>query len=276
MLAVRPRAGATGAFPLRVHEILGWLTLAAALLHAGISLGVDSRVVEHLKLTAPRYEMAGIVALLALLFLTAPAGAALRSRLWSSHRNFQAMHVGAACVLVVTLALHVAATGRYVHGRAHLVAYLLLSSAVLLALLRGRPQRQPKPPASFVSALAFGRHSRLLLVIVVGSMVALIAVMRSGSTLALREPFLPRSERLPLNFPHDKHRAVNCVLCHHNFADQTGSDSCVSCHRSRRAEIRVGAEARFHDFCLGCHRDPPAYLTGHGPVTGCKTCHPPS
>jgi hypothetical protein len=37
----------------------------------------------------------------------------------------------------------------------------------------------------------------------------------------------------------------------------------------------VGAEARFHDFCLGCHRDPPAYLSGHGPVTGCSTCHAP-
>jgi predicted CXXCH cytochrome family protein len=276
MLAVRPRAGATGAFPLRVHEILGWLTLGAALLHAGVSLSVDSRVLEHLKLTAPHYEMAGIVALLALVFLTAPAGAALRSRLWSSHRNFQAMHVGAACVLVVTLALHVVATDRYVHGRAHRVGYILLSSVVLLALLRARSQRQPaKQPSSFVSALAFGRHSRLLLVITVGSLVALTAVMRPGSTLALREPFFSRSERLLLDFPHDKHRAVNCVLCHHNFADQSGSESCVSCHRSRRAEIRVGVEARFHDFCLGCHRDPPAYLTGHGPVTGCKGCHAP-
>ena len=275
-LAVRPRVGATAAFPLRAHEILGWLTFAAALLHVGISLGVDSRVVEHLKLTAPPYEMAGLVALLALLFLTAPAGAALRSRLWSSHRNFQAMHVGAACVLVVTLALHVGATDRYVHGRAHLAAYLLLSSAVLLALLRDRPQRRPATqPADFLGALAFGRHSRLMLVIVVGSLVALIAVMRTGSTLALREPFLARAERLPLNFPHDKHRAVNCVYCHHNFADQTGSDSCVSCHRSHRAAIRVGAEARFHGFCLGCHREPPAYLVGHGPVTGCKACHAP-
>jgi predicted CXXCH cytochrome family protein len=221
--------------------------------------------------------MAGMVALLTLLFLTAPAGAALRSQLWSRHRNFQAAHVGAACVLVVTLALHVVATDRYVHGRAHRVAYILLSSVVLLALLRARWQRRPaKQPSNFVTGLAFGRHARLVLVIVLGSLVALTAVTRKGSTLALREPFLPRSERLLLDFPHDKHRAVNCVFCHHNFADQSGSESCVSCHRSRRAEIRVGAEARFHDFCLGCHRDPPAYLTGHGPVTGCKTCHAPS
>ena len=80
---------------------------------------------------------------------------------------------------------------------------------------------------------------------------------------------------LALGFPHDKHRPVNCIQCHHNFADRSGEDSCISCHRSGRAAIRTGAEARFHDFCLGCHRDPPAYLTGHGPVTGCNTCHAP-
>ena len=143
ILAVRPRAGAAGAFPVRGHELLGWLALAAAVLHVGLLLGVDHRVVEHVKLTAPRYEYAGILALFTLLFLTVPAGAAVRWRLWPRHRNFQAAHVGAACLLVVTLAVHVLATDRYVHGRAHAVAYTLLSGIVLLALLRARAQRQP-------------------------------------------------------------------------------------------------------------------------------------
>jgi predicted CXXCH cytochrome family protein len=84
-----------------------------------------------------------------------------------------------------------------------------------------------------------------------------------------------RSEPLIPGFPHDKHRPVNCIHCHHNFVDRNSADSCISCHRSGRAPIRVGAEARFHDFCLGCHRKPPAYLTGDRPVTGCKTCHAP-
>jgi len=114
-----------------------------------------------------------------------------------------------------------------------------------------------------------------VLAIVLGSLVALLALLRGGTALALREPFLRRSEPLVLGFPHHKHGPVNCIQCHHNFADRSGADSCISCHRSSRAAIRVGAEARFHDFCLGCHRDPPAYLTGHGPVTGCDTCHAP-
>ena len=276
VLAVRPRAGAAGAFPLRGHELLGWVALAAAILHVGLLLGTDHRVVEHVKLTAPRYEYAGLLALLALLFLTVPANAAVRSRLWPRHRTFQAAHVGAACLLVVTLAVHVLTTGRYIHGGAHVVAYTLLSGIVLLALLRARTQRQPAHQSlSALGGLVFGRHSRLVLAIVLGSLLALLGLIRAGTALALREPFLRRSEPLVLGFPHDKHRQVNCIQCHHNFSDRSGADSCISCHRSGRADIRVGAEARFHDFCLGCHRDPPAYLSGHGPVTGCNTCHAP-
>jgi len=273
VLSVRPRAGAAGAFPMRVHELLGWLALGAAVLHVGLLLGADHRAVEHLKLTAPRYEYAGILALLTLLFLTVPAGAAIRRRLWPRHRNFQAAHVGAACLLIVTLAVHVVATARYVHGRGRVVAYILLSGIVLLALLRGRTLRQSPQRSRLLGGLVLGRHSRLVLAIALVSLIALLAMLRGGAALALREPFVRRTDPLVLGFPHDKHRAVNCIQCHHNFVDRTGSDSCISCHRSGRAAIRVGAEARFHDFCLGCHRDPPAYLTAHGPVTGCSPCH---
>ncbi|HKF98240.1 MAG TPA: cytochrome c3 family protein, partial [Steroidobacteraceae bacterium] len=158
----------------------------------------------------------------------------------------------------------------------HAVAYILLSGIALLALLRARAARQPaQPPSRSLSGLVFGRHSRLVLSIVLAALIALLVLLPGGAALALREPFLRRAEPLPVSFPHDKHRAVNCLQCHHNFTDQTGTDSCISCHRSSRVAIRVGAEARFHDFCLGCHRDPPGYLAGHGPVTGCNTCHAP-
>jgi len=77
-----------------------------------------------------------------------------------------------------------------------------------------------------------------------------------GTALGLREPFLRRSEPLALGFLTTKHRPVNCIQCHHNFADRGGEDSCISCHRSGRAAIRPAPKRAFHDFCLGCHRDP--------------------
>jgi predicted CXXCH cytochrome family protein len=274
VLAVRRRG--EGAKPLRLatHENLGWLALCAAGLHVILTLGADSRALEHVKPTAPLYESAGILALLSLLFLTVPAGVVLRPRLWPRHRGFQLAHVATACLLIVTLAAHVVTTGRYIRGGAHVVIYVLLSGIALLALLRPRPR--PRAAHSLAGAaprLVFGRHSTLVLVVVLASLSALLALMRPGSALSLREPILARSASLVLDFPHDKHRSVDCIQCHHNFVDRSGQGSCIDCHRSRTAGIQVGIEARFHDFCLGCHRDPPAHFTSHGPVTGCEACH---
>jgi predicted CXXCH cytochrome family protein len=128
----------------------------------------------------------------------------------------------------------------------------------------------------FLNRLAFGRHSLLVLVLVLVTVLTIFAAATSRAALALREPLLARSEPLRLDFPHDKHHAVNCIQCHHNFADRSGTTACISCHRSNRTELRVGAEARFHDFCLNCHRDPPPSLREHGPVTGCDACHAPA
>jgi hypothetical protein len=107
------------------HQTLGGSPPSSAALHVGHLLTVDQRVVEHIKLTTDWYGYAGILALLTLLLLTVPAAAAIRRRLWAQHRGFQAGHVAAACPLVVTLAIHVLTTDRYVHGRAHAVVYTL-------------------------------------------------------------------------------------------------------------------------------------------------------
>jgi len=268
---VRPRFPGTPPLSLRRHELLGWSMLFAALGHVGASLAVDRTVIEHLKLTAPFYEWAGICALLAVFVLSLPAAGPVRRRLWSRHRNFQALHVSVSCALVALIAVHVVTTARYLHGPGRVALWLLLSIAALLALLRPRAGSAQLPGS--ISRLAFGRHSRLILVCASVAALALVPLLQPGARLALRAPLGRRAEAPPLDFPHDKHRAVNCILCHHNFRDETGADSCISCHRSTRPALHVGAEARFHDFCLGCHRDPPAPLTRHGPTTGCDSCH---
>jgi predicted CXXCH cytochrome family protein len=260
---------------LRTHEFLGWLTLAAAALHVSLLPVFDHRVVEHLKLTTPLYEWAGILALVALLFLTLPAAAGLRRRLWSRHRNFQAVHVVTACVLLALLAAHIVGTSRYVHGRWRVLVYLATTAMALLVLLRARPDTgPPHRPLGLLNNLVFGRHALLIVVAVATCSAGVLALAVSGARLALREPLLARSAALPIDLPHDKHRMVACILCHHNFTDRSGDGSCVACHRSGRPDLRAGAEARFHDFCLGCHRDPPAQFTHHGPVTQCESCHP--
>ncbi len=273
LLPVRPRIPRTPPLSLHKHEWLGWSVLIAAVGHVSLSLAFDRTVIEHLRLTAPLYEWAGIAALLVLLVLTVPAAGPLRRRFWSRHRNFQALHVAASCALVALIAVHVVTTNRYLHGPGRVALWLLLSIAALLALLRPRAQHAAARTLGAISRLAFGRHSTLILICASVAALAVLPLLRPDVRLALRTPLGRRAETLALDFPHDKHRAVNCILCHHNFRDATGADSCISCHRSSRPAIRVSAEARFHDFCLGCHRDPPAPLTRHGPTTGCDSCH---
>ncbi len=276
MLPIRPRVFASPPLSLRRHELVGWVALGAAALHPLLLLAVDPRVVEHLRPTAPLYKWAGILALLLLLVLTLPSTGALRRRLWSRHRNFQALHVGVTCLLVPAIAVHVIATDRYAHRGVRALAFLALSAAALVALLRARlPPAPAQRPLPFINRLVFGRHSALILTCILVTTLALAALLAPGAALALREPLIVRSRPLAVDFPHEKHRRVRCVECHHNFTDRTGDGTCISCHRSGRAELRAGAEARFHEFCLGCHRAPPPQETHHGPVTGCDTCHVP-
>jgi DMSO/TMAO reductase YedYZ heme-binding membrane subunit len=276
LVAVRPRMPWSRTLSLKRHELIGWIALAAALMHVGLLLVFDRRVFEHIKPTAPIYEWLGMIALVLLLALTVLSLPPVRQRLYAQHRRFQLVHVGMTCVLIPAIAAHILATGRYFHGRIAAVAYVLGSVLALSALLRARARADSENRApGFLSSLAFGRHSRVLVACISLAVLGLLPLMIAHASLTLREPMVRRTTALAIDFPHHKHRDVNCIECHHNFSDRTGSDTCISCHRSRRPTIQVGAEARFHDFCLGCHRDPPAKFEHHGPTTGCETCHVP-
>jgi predicted CXXCH cytochrome family protein len=121
----------------------------------------------------------------------------------------------------------------------------------------------------------FGRHTPSVVVAVALTAVTLGLLATGRADLRLREPIRVRAAPLPIEFDHAKHRAVNCVACHHNYVDGRGFDACIDCHRRDTTHIKVGIEARFHDFCLDCHRHPAPALGHHGPVSGCFACHRP-
>ncbi len=269
---------------LGVHSRIGWAALILAALHVGGLLLSDHTVIEYLKPTAPLYQFAGIASAFLLAFLVLVSHGSVRRRLWRSHRGFQASHVILACLLAVLVAVHVVVTARYLGGAGRRALYVAATMGALLMLLRARraPQNSPQTPSRAI--LVFGRHSALIVGAVAICAGALAAILPASVDASLREPPLRRASRLALDFPHDKHGAVNCLTCHHNYADATGAALCVECHRSRRADLREGAEARFHAFCFGCHRHPSAALEAqarlegheHGPVSGCRICHRPA
>jgi Class III cytochrome C family/Ferric reductase like transmembrane component len=261
---------------LQLHTLIGWLALLAVAIHvAGLVLS-DRLVVEYLKPTAPVYQLAGVAASVVLLVVVLSGLTGVRRRLWSSHRGFQSTHVILGCVLIVLIAVHVVVTARYVGGRGRRVLILAAMIGGLLMLMRPRRIGAGLTRAgTSARQRVFGRNSTLVFAVVTILAMSLAGLMGAAAGAALREPLLHRTAGVPLDFPHSKHVAVNCIACHHNFADGRGLDGCIACHQSSRTDLKEGVEARFHSFCFSCHRHPDASLTKHGPVSGCKSCHNP-
>jgi DMSO/TMAO reductase YedYZ heme-binding membrane subunit len=259
---------------LRRHTLIGWIATAAVTLHVGGLVLADRQVVEYLKPSMPIYMAAGALAALLLLLLVTSSALPVRRYLWSNHRAFQASHVIAGGLLIVLVAVHVIATGRYAGSHARGVLTLVATvGAMLMLLRRRRPPDVRTASAHAERRLVFGRHSALVAIALVSTSLGLVGLMVSPPVTALREPLASRATSLPLNFPHGRHLQVNCLTCHHNFADGTGFENCILCHKSGRPDLKAGVQARFHAFCFECHRHPQAGIVGHGPVGGCALCH---
>jgi hypothetical protein len=272
--SVRPRdASPTTLLNLRGHEIIGWSALIAGALHGGGLLLTDPAVIEYLKFTTPVYQWAGLVAMLLMLVLVFSSVARARRRLWNSHRGFQATHVTFGCALVVLIAIHVAVTDRYAGGVPRRALFTGITVSAIALLLRARRRDDSTLSTRMIRPFVFGRHSTWITWVVIVATIAVSALHVRTVRASLREPLAHRSIRLPLVFPHEKHATINCLICHHNYADGRGADSCVPCHRSSRADLRLNAEARFHGFCFDCHRHPEPVFKKHGPVAGCAICH---
>lgn len=275
---VRPRNSVPPTLlSLQLHQLTGWGALIAAALHIGGLVLADRTIVEYLKPTTPLYQLAGIVASLLLLIMVVSSVASVRRRLWAGHRSFQATHVILGCFLAALVALHVVVTARYLGGRGRRALFVAVTIGAILMLLRVRGSTDTLDRETRVHRrLVFGRNTTLVVGVVAITAAALAGLLPDTVGAVLREPILRRANTIPLDFPHGKHGMINCLKCHHNYADGTGWDSCVACHRSSsRADLKEGVESRFHGFCFGCHRNPDASFTRHGPVAGCVTCHEP-
>jgi cytochrome b561 len=271
---IRPRISVPSTLvSLQRHSLLGWIALIAIAAHVGGLVLADRTVIEYLKPTAPPYQLAGILAAASILFLGLTGIAPVRRRLWRSHRSFQATHVAVSYLLVCLIVAHIAVTARYLGGWGRRTLFAAAALGAVFMLLRAR---RPAGVAPARRQLVFGRHSTLIVVAAVACAAGIAALLPARVDATLREPLIRRASTIPLDFPHDKHGAVNCLTCHHNYADGRGMQACIECHRGPRADLNEGVEARFHGFCLDCHRHPDRAFRKQGPVSGCAVCHRPS
>ncbi len=103
------------------------------------------------------------------------------------------------------------------------------------------------------------------------------ALICAGGALLLlawqwRQHAIAAAPMTPIKFGHQDHAAVSCKTCHHNFFDDTGRDSCYSCHK-QRPPLAATVQRDFHHLCRNCHVRIANAGYDSGPLRRCSGCH---
>jgi len=273
-------------FTLSQHRRIGWIALTLSLIHTAVLLIAQPQIGHYLLPSAPIYMLLGAVALVALAGLVATglsARKAMRKAVPPRADNINTpnqqngagvepgrrvhltpwtvpTHAILASLLLACLGAHIVGSGQLAD---HSVKIIVLCSLLALPLIWAALWRRgPK------------QRSRLLTVLpnLTAALVLFLLPLPTATPRLLDPAATP--PLLPVNFPHERHTTVGCVLCHHNFIDKTGTGSCLDCHRSTtRMDLTASAEATFHTFCRNCHTRLAATTDKHGPTRACASCH---
>lgn len=104
-----------------------------------------------------------------------------------------------------------------------------------------------------------------------------VLIVVHGSPVAGDRPvrahyYESREPILPMNFAHLDHLGENCIVCHHNYVDDTGGGPCMNCHMLNDEVWPLLAE-QYHDLCRTCHAEKAAQGIDGGPPRQCIACH---
>jgi peptidoglycan/LPS O-acetylase OafA/YrhL len=256
-------------FTLSQHRRIGWIALSLSLVHTALLLIVQPQVGHYLLPAAPVYMLMGTLALIALATLVATGLSARKSLRKAAAPRAAAhptpwtipTHAILAGLLLACLGIHIVGSGQLADHPTK-----IMTLCALLAL-----------PLIWAAVWRKGAKNRSRLPTVLPNLLAAAALFLLPLPIATPQLLKPVAtpSLLPVNFPHEKHRTVGCVQCHHNFTDKTGTGSCLDCHRSTtRTDLTASAEATFHVFCRNCHTQMARTTTDkHGPTRECSTCH---
>lgn len=120
----------SGRFFANLHRDIGYLSLVFIVLHTGLLLFAEPQLVEHLKLTAPLYMLAGLAAASLCLLLVLSSVTPLRRATWADYRAFRQLH-GWLSLLVLALALlHLCGSAFYLNHSVKLVVVCGITCAL--------------------------------------------------------------------------------------------------------------------------------------------------
>jgi len=252
------------------HKSIGWWVLAVALAHATVLIVAEPHSARYLLPSAPLFMWCGVVALLSTVALVI-TGLSARTQMRAG-QNQQPRQLHRATVHIVLAAILMVATCAHAIGSSQLLSGPVKTAVLLLLLclplgwyaVRRRPVARNNHDAASRSRARPASH------IAAVGITALLPT--STSKQLLLEP-AAQPDIIAVNFPHDNHISVNCVVCHHNYVDHTGTTACIECHRSTRTDLPHSSESTFHTFCRACHTQLALDHEKHGPTRSCSGCH---
>jgi len=100
-------------------------------LHVGVLLLIEPMLLEHLKLTAPLYMLAGLVASVLILLLVVCSIPLFRKRLWSDYYRFKLIHRWGALLTLGLVFFHVGSSQFYLNTLLKQGLAVMLGAGVL-------------------------------------------------------------------------------------------------------------------------------------------------
>jgi hypothetical protein len=153
----------SGRFFIRLHHHLGYAVLLLVTLHVGVLLVREPILIEHLKISAPGYMLAGLAAAILVGLITLASVQVIRRKLWKNYTLFRFIHAFTGIGIVAFTAWHIIGSAWYANQSWKLSAWILATVVVCLVYLGGKyrrpafdipPTHRARRPAALISYLA--------------------------------------------------------------------------------------------------------------------------
>jgi hypothetical protein len=153
----------SGRFFIRLHHHLGYAALLLVALHIGVLLIREPILIEHLKISAPGYMLAGLAAAVLVLIITLSSVQVIRRQIWKDYNLFRFIHAMAGIGIVAFTAWHIIGSAWYANSSWKLISWILATFLVCTIYLAGKyrqpafdtpPVHRARRPAALISYLA--------------------------------------------------------------------------------------------------------------------------
>jgi hypothetical protein len=233
------------------HRWLGSFAIVAVSLHVLLVAAFEPVFWRWLAAAMPIEIICGLVAALAL-FATLAVRRSRNLRAGLGSPTAHLLHRIAGFTVAIAASAHVgliAGTGAAVLG-------LILAGTLLLVVGALVPEKR-----------------KLALIALPVILSGIIAALALGPLAQARLMSLRSSPVDHARFLHDDHTGFVCTTCHHNFTDRTGTENCITCHKTLSTSEMMRVDRLFHAFCTDCHRQESLAGRKSGPLDHCTACH---